>query len=426
MTKIESLHRIKEIIKNEEKCIISLVGKNASFKTELLKEINVNYSNDKNFNVLFLKAETTFLNETKEKQSDIQFIGEIRKFINTFLSKKINIIDDQLKKTIKEATSFLDNLKKDNHNDEYFKNEIFNSFKLDENLIENKINIEILSNEKNSIKNYSSGQGMYSLLKFCSLVINQSIEKHKDNKKIIEKKTILIIDEPEKHCHKSLIKKIASIMYQLYNLKVIIIFSTHSDYLLNEFISKFRNNNQNDFYLLNHNKPFNDDANIEEVKNLIDNINGNIGNKKSLNSREQQIIISSFFDENLFLVEGLKDYEFVNCLMTSNELNQYYYSIYDCGGKTSVIKLNEIIKTLNPNKNIFCFVDRDNDPEIKDDNFYEFIPDLETQINDKNKNKKDKNNIEFYKFENIKNVPLFKELINNKLIYFFEKEKKND
>ena len=55
-------------------------------------------------------------------------------------------------------------------------------------------------------------------------------------------------------------------MYQLYNLKVIIIFSTHSDYLLNEFISKFRNNNQSNFYLLNHNKPFNDDANIEEVK----------------------------------------------------------------------------------------------------------------------------------------------------------------
>ncbi len=424
MTKIESLHRIKEIIKNEEKCIISLVGRNASFKTELLKEINVNYSNDKNFNVLFLKAETTFLNETKEKQSDIQFIGEIRKFINTFLSKKINIIDDQLKKTINEATSFLDNLKKDNHNDEYLKNEIFNSFKLDENLIENKINIEILPNEKNSIKNYSSGQGMYSLLKFCSLVINHSIEKHKDNKKIIEKKTILIIDEPEKHCHKSLIKKITSIMYQLYNLKVIIIFSTHSDYLLNEFISKFRNNNQSNFYLLNHNKPFNDDANIEEVKNLIDNINENIWNKKSLNSREQQIIISSFFDENLFLVEGLKDYEFVNCLMTSNKLNQYYYSIYDCGGKTNVKKLNAIIKNLNPNKNIFCFVDRDNDPEIKDDNFYEFIPDLETEINDKNK--KDKNNIEFYKFENIKNVPLFKELINNKLIYFFEKEKKND
>lgn len=424
MTKIESLHRIKEIIKNEEKCIISLVGKNTSFKTELLKEINVNYSNDKNFNVLFLKAETTFLNETKEKQSDIQFIGEIRKFINTFLSKKINIIDDQLKKTIKEATSFLDNLKKDNHNDEYLKNEIFNSFKLDENLIENKINIEILPNEKNSIKNYSSGQGMYSLLKFCSLVINHSIEKHKDNKKIIEKKTILIIDEPEKHCHKSLIKKIASIMYQLYNLKVIIIFSTHSDYLLNEFISKFRNNNKSNFYLLNHNKPFNDDANIEEVKNLIDNINENIWNKKSLNSREQQIIISSFFDENLFLVEGLKDYEFVNCLMTSNKLNQYYYSIYDCGRKTNVKKLNAIIKNLNPNKNIFCFVDRDNDPEIKEDNFYEFIPDLETEINDKNK--KDKNNIEFYKCENIKNVSLFKELINNKLIYFFEKEKKSD
>ena len=54
----------------------------------------------------------------------------------------------------------------------------------------------------------------------------------------------------------------------------------------------------------------------------------------------------------------------------------------------------------------------------------EFIPDLETEINDKNK--KDKNNIEFYKFENIKNVHLFKELINNKLIYFFEKEKKNE
>lgn len=416
MTKLEALNRVEKIIDDNEKCIISLVGKNASFKTELLKEINKHFSKKENFNILFLKAETTFSNEIKEKQSDIQFVGEIRKFINDFLSKKLDIIDEQIKMKIKETSNFLDSIKNDNKDDEYLKTEIFNSFKLDNDLIENKINIEILPNEKNSIKEYSSGQGMYSLLKFCALVIEQSIKSEFINKK----KTILIIDEPEKHCHKSLIKKIFNIMYQLYDLKVIIIFSTHSDYLLDEFISKFRNKNQNNFYLFNHNRPINNDANILEVNDLINKLNKNIINEKSLNRREQKIIISSFFDENLFLVEGLKDYEFVNCLMLSEKLNQFYYSIYDCEGKPNVVKLNKIIKDLNLNKKIFCFIDRDDDKEIKEKNFYEFVPNLEEQIGDPDKN--DKNNIEFYNLDNLKQkTTLYLELV-NKLICFFEKQ----
>lgn len=409
MTKSEALNRIKKIIENNEKCIISLVGKNASFKSVLLKEINEYFSKDNSFNTLFLKAETTFSNEIKEKQSDIQFVGEMRKFINSFLSKKIDILDESLKSEIKETLNFLNEIKNDNQDDEYLKSEILNSFKLDENLLKNKINIEVLFNDKNSIKNYSSGQGMYSLLKFCALIIEKSIKNQ-------EKKTILMIDEPEKHCHKTLIKKIFNIIYQLYNLEVIIIFSTHSDYLLDEVVSKFRNNNQNNFYLFNHNKPINNDANVVEINNLIDKLNINIHNKKSLNRREQKIVISSFFDESLFLVEGLKDYEFVNLLMLSEKLNQFYFSIYDCEGKQNIIKLNKIIKDFNPNKNIFCFVDRDQDNEINENNFYEFIPNLETQINDPNKN--DKNNIDFYNITNIRTATLYEKLVNILIAFF--------
>ena len=420
MNKLDALNRVEEIINENVKSIISLVGKNATFKSTLLKDIYKKFSEKENYNILFLKAETTFSNEIKEKSSDIQFIGEIRKFINNFLSTKINIIDEQLIQKINQTKDFLANIKDYDQNDEYLKKEILESFTLNNDLLENKVNVEILPNANNSIKTYSSGQGMYSLLKFCSLVIKKSIENKNINNQ--SKKVILIIDEPEKHCHKSLIKKIFNIIYELFNLNIIIIFSTHSDYLLNEFISKFRIYNSNNYHLFNHNKPLNNDANIDEI-NIINKLNCNIVNKKTLNKREQGIIIASFFDENLFLVEGLKDYEFVNCLMQSKELNQYYYSVYDCEGKKNVIKLNDIIKDLNPNKNIFCFVDKDNDKSIQKNNFYVFEPNLEKEINDPYE--KDKNNLEFYNLDNLKKYPLYNNCV-NKLLDFFKKEINND
>ena len=187
-------------------------------------------------------------------------------------------------------------------------------------------------------------------------------------------------------------------------------------------ISKFRIYNSNNYHLFNHNKPLNNDANIDEI-NIINKLNCNIVNKNTLNKREQGIIIASFFDENLFLVEGLKDYEFVNCLMQSKELNQYYYSVYDCEGKKNVIKLNDIIKDLNPNKNIFCFVDKDNDKSIQKNNFYVFEPNLEKEINDPYE--KDKNNLEFYNLDNLKKYPLYNNCV-NKLLDFFKKEINND
>ncbi len=404
MNKLEACNRIIEIINNNENGIFSLVGKNASFKTKLLEEINKKLLDKKDVNILFLKAETTFANEIKEKTSDIQFIGEIRRFINGFFSKKMIIKDKELIHNIKDTNIFLNDLVNYGlkNKDEYFKNEILSAFKIDDNLKNNIINIEFITNEKILLK--ISGQGMYSLLKFCSIIIEKCFQNNDYNKTV---KTILIIDEPEKYCHKSLIKKISNILFKLFNLNVFVIFSSHSDFLVNEIILRFRKEGNENFFLFNHNYPNNNDANIIEIVDFISKLNNyNFSNKvKSISRREQKIIVSSFFDENIILVEGLKDYEFASYIIQNNEFDSYYFSIYDCEGKENVKKMKQIISDLNKEKNIFCFVDRDEDEPIEDNNFYEFVPNLEKVINDPNAGKK--NNLDFYTQQNIQNIDLF-------------------
>lgn len=378
------------IIENE-KCIISLVGKNATFKTELLDKINNHLSNDKKYNVLFFKAETTFNDEYKEKVKDTQFIKEIRKFLNNILSitiklsnnddiKKINYV----RKSLEKISCETDNI----NNDEYFILDILNSFKLDENIKEHQIKVEILNNDKNKINDYSSGQGMYSLLKLCYLVIKNHSQQGQ--------KTILIIDEPEKHCHKTLIKKIFNMLYELYSLDLRIIFATHSDYLLSECVSKFRSNETDKNYIFYHSK-----NNIKNISNIFEYI-------KKTNRKEQEIIVSSLFDENIILVEGLKDYEFLKIILSENELNSYYCSIYDCGGKTCVKKIKKIISNLDIDKNVRCIVDADKDSPIDDKDFYEIKPDLETAIEDPKFDKK--SDISFYSYENLKNKKEYKKI----------------
>ena len=378
------------IIENE-KCIISLVGKNATFKTELLDKINNHLSNDKKYNVLFFKAETTFNDEYKEKVKDTQFIKEIRKFLNNILSITIKISNNDdikkincVRKSLEKISCETDNI----NNDEYFILDILNSFKLDENIKEHQIKVEILNNDKNKINDYSSGQGMYSLLKLCYLVIKNHSQQGQ--------KTILIIDEPEKHCHKTLIKKIFNMLYELYSLDLRIIFATHSDYLLSECVSKFRSNETDKNYIFYHSK-----NNIKNISNIFEYI-------KKTNRKEQEIIVSSLFDENIILVEGLKDYEFLKIILSENELNSYYCSIYDCGGKTCVKKIKEIISNLDIDKNVRCIVDADKDAPIDDKDFYEIKPNLETAIEDPKFDKK--SDISFYSYENLKDKKEYKKI----------------
>ena len=105
-----------------------------------------------------------------------------------------------------------------------------------------------------------------------------------------------------------------------------ILFTTHSSYLTSQFLKK-KDLAKSDLNLFKHSKE-NNIVDIERVNlNIFDN----------LNTRETEIVLSSLFDENVFLVEGLKEYEFVNKIM-ENDFKDFYFSVYDCGGKDIVKK----------------------------------------------------------------------------------------
>ena len=193
----------------------------------------------------------------------------------------------------------------------------------------------------------------------------------KENKSQIEFKAQL-----RKFLHDSLIKKVALYFFELSNSNdnISILFSTHSSYLINEITNLFKNNNNqfNCFKVLN--------------KEIVLDISSNLFDIE-LNTRELNIICKSIFDEYIVLVEGINDYEFAN-LICIDKFNNYFFNVYDCGGKNGVKKLCEKIRLFNDR--VFCFFDKDykkkseKDAETKSNQYRDYY------IN---------NNINYYEFD---------------------------
>ncbi|MGL4647577.1 MAG: ATP-dependent nuclease [Mycoplasmoidaceae bacterium] len=415
--------------KRKENFFINIVGTNGSGKTEFVKEIKRKINKVDNFRILYFPSEL-WISDQKDHQ---------RKKTTTIADQLVDIINEIHGKIQYQTTAVADIEDVKNlidecstvkiKEDEYFKIDFKNIFDIKEQTIEEKI---LATGSVNDV-NFSSGEGFYSLL---NLSIN--IAKHPKTKR---DNTIFIFDEPEKFLHPTLMKKVALLLFDLYyKEKVNIILSTHSPFFLNFIMEESIRNKVN----IETYKFMNDDS-ILEVK---------LNNE--LNYRERKNIYESLFSENIFLVEGLKDYEFVSLMLKENFAKQYYL-IIDCYGKLNVKKMHDYINKKFHINECFLFFDRDyyerNDFRISDhaskkkigferakkeieskrkssaDNirknlanypfYYEFIDDLEEEIRDHKRNKHD---MTYITMDNIKKMDNY-ELIKSKLDAYFKREK---
>lgn len=367
-------HKTKSVIENIEKSINNnqvfyvLTGCNGSGKTTLLDNIKDKLIKDKNSFVFYLGSEIIIENELKENKSKKEFKAQLREFLNVHFKKEINISENiEFKKALSEISDVLEKIKKIEKN-KYFKEKFLDFFEIDENIISGIIILEII-NSNNKFEDFSTGEGIFSLLYLLKSILQVSVQN--TNKNIW-----ILIDEPEKFLHNSLIKKISFLFFDLFSSYKYISFvvSTHSSYLLNEITSLFRKNELhfNCLKLLNKDECLN-------MSEILFN--------KNINTRELGILTKAVFDEYILLVEGINDYEFVN-LLCINYFNNYFFNIYDCGGKNSVKKIcTEVLKI---NNLVFSFFDKDYNKKNEKD---------AKQESDKYRKYFDENNLSYYEFD---------------------------
>lgn len=364
--------KTKSVIENIENSINNnqvfyvLTGYNGSGKTTLLDNIKDKLIKDKNSFVFYLGSEIIIENELKENKSKKEFKAQLREFLNVNFRKEININENiEFKKALSEISDVLEKIKKIEKN-KYFKEKFLDFFEIDENIISGIIILEII-NSTNKFEDFSTGEGIFSLLYLLKSILQVSAQN-------TDKNILILIDEPEKFLHDSLIKKISFLFFDLFSSYKYISFvvSTHSSYLLNEITSLFRKNKLhfNCLKLLNK----------DECLNLSE-----ILFNKNINTRELGILTKVVFDEYILLVEGINDYEFVN-LLCINYFNNYFFNIYDCGGKSIVKKIcTEVLKI---NNLVFSFFDKDYNKNKKD----------AKQESDEYRKYFDENNLFYYEF----------------------------
>lgn len=369
-----------EIISDIEKQnLIPIIGHNATGKTQVLNKIYDSLSNDDNWNVLYIRSETIFNEEIKKsaKANDDKYSSNIKQFINKLFGSLQISFNNEIKEKINKANDFITKFHKeidDNSNNKYFKKEIKKIIKSKYDQTKESFNEEFFDNndvaKEENLKNSSTGEGVFSIISFCLYFIKTlKKEKFLDN----NKKNLIIIDEPEKFCHPSLVSKISRIISELSSMEIKIIFTTHSPELI--------------FQICRNNKvQINSSLNAYKMLDnyFYDKVKIDYGIKNS--SRDIKILVNSFFDENIFLVEGLKDYELISTII-DNSFSNYYYSVYDCSGKENVKKMAELILTSHisitshTSIKLFLLFDKDFKPN-KAKNSSSRISDMNSMIND--------------------------------------------
>ena len=244
-----------------------------------------------------------------------------------------------------------------------------------------------------NIKNYEYDvddyeNEIYLLLK----TINNNIEN-------IEDKT-LVIDEVERFSHPELIEKIANTIFEL-SQKINVIVTTHSPIFLQRIFMRHINeiqtnkinktSNKNHFVIYKYfykkdNKYFNFELSKNKIWKMFD----------KFQNREISNLSRILFSENIFLLEGINDeniiYNFIN---SDDKYNNLFYSLIDCGSKSQILKMYNILCEFNLTSimNICVFYDGDDDGilnKFKDKNYFEIVnyPNLEESLFER-KNKDD-------------------------------------
>ena len=174
MNKEELIETTKNNIEQNISSITCLIGKNATNKTTTLNEIFDIFKNNQNYNCLYFRSETTLQNEISMKQNGEQLLSDINKFIKNILCIEVEIKQEDILNNLKSLNSNLNDIKNIvSENDEYYVREISNIFSLDQKQKNDVFYYVPEIKSKPSIKKYSSGQGMYSLLFFCCEILKK-------------------------------------------------------------------------------------------------------------------------------------------------------------------------------------------------------------------------------------------------------------
>ncbi len=117
------------------------------------------------------------------------------------------------------------------------------------------------------------------------------------------------------------------------------------------------------------------------------------------------------FIRNTFLVEGLKDYQFIYCIL-HKRYSKYSYEVIDCSGKTICLKINDVLKT-KFSIDTFVLYDRDNEDISEFAYYFCFENNIEKDLN-LNQDKSDCSEISLSTIDNIlKKYKRKNELFNN-------------
>ncbi|MGL4647578.1 MAG: TOPRIM nucleotidyl transferase/hydrolase domain-containing protein [Mycoplasmoidaceae bacterium] len=446
--------KIIKKINNKEKFFINIVGTNATGKTKFLESLFISKNNndlnniENNNTILFFKSEIIIEDEAGSGTKKTKTIADkLVEFVND-ISEKITYSTEGLKQ-VEEIKKIIDDCSRDyndNEDDPYFKdlNKLFKSE------LEKEIVKDIFTTGSVKTNDFSSGEGFYSLLKLTRNILSNS----KINN-LINNNIVFILDEPEKFLHPTLIKKVSYLLFDLYkNFNISIISVTHSPLFLNFTMQEsIRNKSLASIYKFIRNKEKYCDDSENDYKNVIE---VDINKIEELNYRERENIWNSLFSENIFLVEGLKDYEFLSVFLENIFINKYYF-IIDCSGKQGVLKMYEFINNIFNINKCFLLFDCDSkennidkiekfttenglesdeakikieENKLKKSNefktklldyefFYEFMDNLEEEIKDYKRNKHD---MTYITMDNIKEMYNY-ELIKSKLDAYFKREK---
>lgn len=269
-------------------------------------------------------------------------------------------------------------LLKNNKNIFYISNNSFEyHLKEKKNFTQSLINFLDINNEKiNNINNFD----IYEILKLFS--------KHVLKNKKFKDKTI-VFDQIENSSHPELVEKNANYIFEL-SKKINIIVITHSPI----FLQKIFKRHINDIQTNNFSNDKNDVHKIvykyfyKKNDKFLSLELSNIKIKKmfeKFQNREINNLTRILFSQNIFLIEGINDeniiYDYIN---NNHKYNDFFYSLIDCGSKSKIKKMYNILSDLKLTKilNICLFYDKDEDGKIeqlKDDNYFEIInePNLE-------------------------------------------------
>lgn len=382
-----------------------IIGKNKTGKTKYLEN---KYKNKEEHNVLYIPAEIHYFEDViKDKNystSKSKDYTPQAKMLN-FIKEKIKIIDtkiqlnEQQKQKLFEWTNLFHSFNKEKINgddDEYFDSFLFNEYIKVKDINDNKIEINYDFFQEKNIKGIeegdtSSGSGNYSLIKFLYKLL--SIDT---NLFAFDKNWVLVIDEVEKFSHPELIFKMVKLIISI-SMKINVVVTTHSPLFLERIFYLHKKWIKEDYeiqikYFFKY-REYKENENIEEkIIKQIKELDSNKIKKiiKEWNYRDLSNLSKSLFASNVILLEGILDNTLINEIITNSDdekLQNQYYTILDCAGKTNIKKIYHAISDLNLLEfiKLFLFYDLDNEETIKvESNVFKFenSPNLEQSFFD--------------------------------------------